>query len=195
VTPTALRLLALWARIGIQSFGGGQSVLLYAYAAIVDRYHWYTPEAWSEDWALCQLAPGVNLIAFAALIGSRLVGRVGIVVSLVGLLVPSIAITVLMAALYLRIRDIKIVQGAVHGMLFGAVGGSVVNAIRLARPLLTASLRDGATVLIIAILAIPTCAIVASSGHLPIVVLLVAAGSVMSATVWASRRGRAEAAP
>lgn len=80
-------------------------------------------------------------------------------------------------------------------MLFGAVGGSVVNAIRLARPLLRASLRDRATVLIIAILAIPTCAIVASSGHLPIVVLLVAAGSVMSATVWASRRGRPEAAP
>lgn len=77
---------------------------------MVDRYHWYTPEAWSEDWALCQLAPGVNLIAFSALIGSRLVGRIGIVVSLVGLLVPSIAITVLMAALYLRIRDIKIVQ-------------------------------------------------------------------------------------
>jgi chromate transporter len=181
-------LLVLWSRIGLQSFGGGQSVLLYAYEALVVRRSWYTAEDWSQDWGLCQLAPGVNLISFAGLIGFRLSGPKGAVASLAGLLVPSITITVAMAAAYVRLRDVTVIRASVHGVLFAAAGGTFVNAIRVGRPLLLASRRDGRPVFLFTLLAVSACAGLALFARLPVIGLLIGTACATAIAVVLNRR-------
>ena len=44
-----------------------------------------------RDYALSQIAPGINLLKLTILTGKRLRGRSGLIVSLLGLLVPSAA--------------------------------------------------------------------------------------------------------
>jgi len=88
--PTTLRVCAVWARIGLQSFGGGQAVQLYAYRAFVQKRRWLTSAEWADAWGFCQLIPGINLLALAALTGSRLVGTAGALAGVVGLLAPGL---------------------------------------------------------------------------------------------------------
>ncbi len=193
--PTALGLLFVWGRVGLLSFGGGQSAQLYAYESLVEKRGWYTPTGWSRDWTLCQLVPGVNLIAFAVLAGSRLAGLAGSAACLAGLLLPSGSVTVLLVAAYLGLQNRPVVRAAVHGMLFAAAGGGLVNAVRLSRPLLCASRAGGTGILALAVAIMAICGLVALTGRVPIVALMVLAGLVMAVAAARTRARPGAAEP
>src|SRR5258707_13712918 len=91
-TPTLWKLFRIWAGIGLQSFGGGASTTLFIPRAFIDKYNWMTMEEFTHFWSLCILAPGINLLGLTILVGRKLGGGWGIVVSLIGLRLPSAAI-------------------------------------------------------------------------------------------------------
>ena len=132
--PTPRRLLAIWTRIGLQSFGGGQAVILLGYDALVSRGGWITPEGWSEAWGVNQVVPGVSVIGMCALTGLRLAGPLGAVASLVGLMVPSAAITIAITAVFAQLQGSNLVRGALRGIAFAAAGGSLAMTYRIVRP-------------------------------------------------------------
>jgi chromate transporter len=188
VGPEATRLLRIWTRIGLQSFGGGQAVQLYAYEELVDRRGWLRPEDWAEAWGICQMVPGVNVIAVAALTGHRLAAWPGVAASVGGLIVPSVLITVLMAAGFVQVRDLHWVKTGLHGLVFAAAGGSVMVGYRLIRPLLRISHRESAMTLAASIGVVVVAALLALSGRVPLLAVLLAAGAVLAAVVTLSRR-------
>jgi chromate transporter len=141
--PSSSLLLRVWVSIGIQSFGGGIATLALIRRAVVDNNHWLTEAEFTRDWALCQIAPGINLIALAILIGKRLGGAKGIAVALLGLLLPSVAITVLLTAAYSRVQHTDAVRAALRGVVPATVGLGLATAINLARPILEESRRLG----------------------------------------------------
>src|SRR5689334_18256799 len=96
--PTLWSLFLVWGKISIQSFGGGSSTLLLMRQEFVDKQRWLTEEEYTHFWSLSQLSPGIILIGMSLLMGRRLAGTGGMVVSLVGILLPSAAITTLMTA-------------------------------------------------------------------------------------------------
>src|SRR5947209_68832 len=102
--PTLL-LLRVWSVIGLQSFGGGVATLALIRGAAVDRYGWITGAEFTRYWSLCQMTPGINLLALAVLLGRRCAGGRGILVALVGLLAPSFTVTVLLTAGYARVHE------------------------------------------------------------------------------------------
>jgi chromate transporter len=89
--PKAFELLIVWLRAASQAIGGGGSGVLTAYNLMVDSRRWLSAESWAECWAICQIVPGVNIMAMALLTGSRLAGWPGAVASLTGLVGPSLA--------------------------------------------------------------------------------------------------------
>lgn len=129
--PSLLNLLMIWLAIGATSFGGGAATQLLIQHHFVVRRRWITPEVFARDWAIVQCAPGINLIALTVLIGRRLCGAAGVVVSLFGLLVPAILITVLMTALYARVRTQPEAIGALRGITPALVGLGAVFMWRL----------------------------------------------------------------
>ncbi len=95
--------------------GGGPSTIYLMRQELVAKRRWLTERQFLEDWAFSKLSLGINLIALTALIGGRLFGVRGIVVSLAAMLVPSAVITAVMTAVYAGIRDEPLVRAALAG--------------------------------------------------------------------------------
>src|ERR1700724_3996479 len=100
----AWQLFRIWASIGLQSFGGGASTTFLIQRTFIEKHSWLTMEEFLHLWNLCLLTPGINLVALTVLIGKKLGGAWGIVASLAGMLVPSAAITCLLAAIFKQIE-------------------------------------------------------------------------------------------
>jgi chromate transporter len=129
--PSLLDLFLIWLRIGATSFGGGSATQLLIQRHFVTQRRWMTPEEFAQAWAIVQFAPGINLIALTVLIGHRFGRWLGIAVSLLGMLAPAVGITIVMTALYARVRDLPQVQGALRGVTPALVGLSLAFMWRL----------------------------------------------------------------
>lgn len=136
-------LLRIWGTIGVQSFGGGASTLLLIQREFIARREWLTTEEMARYWNLCLLTPGINLIALTVLIGRKMAGTPGIVVSLVGLLAPSVAITCVLTALFDTVQHNTLVQAALHGVVPATGGVMAVVLVNFARPLVTQGRQAG----------------------------------------------------
>src|SRR2546430_11357795 len=104
--PGIWKLFRIWAAIGLQSFGGGASTIFLIQRAFIDKGRWMTMEEFARYWNLCIFTPGINLVALTVLIGRKLGGTWGIVVSLAGMLLPSGLITCLLAAGFEPIQNL-----------------------------------------------------------------------------------------
>ncbi len=132
--PNALsswRLLGVWLSLGVQSFGGGGATLTLIRRAVVERHGWATEGEFDRDWAICQICPGINLLALTILIGRRIAGLRGVVVCLLGLLFPTVVITVLLTASYARIRDLAWVRAALQAIIPASVGLGLLTAYNI----------------------------------------------------------------
>ena len=182
-------LLRVWLTLGLQSFGGGTATLFLIRQAVVDRHRWMSEHDFTRSWAVCQIAPGINLLGLTILVGWRLARVRGVLLTLFGLLAPSFTITVLMTALYRQIQDWDAVQSAVRGIIPGTVGLGLLLALRMARPLLSESRREGRSSLTLsAVLLVGSGALVALT-WVPVVSVLWGTGFVAALFHW--RRGTA----
>jgi chromate transporter len=114
-TGSLLDLARAWLVIGTQSVGGGPSTLYLMRRELVERRGWLTHREFLEDWALSKLSLGINQIALTGLEGMRVAGVRGVVVAVAALLLPAGAITALMTAGYVVVRDEGIVRAALAG--------------------------------------------------------------------------------
>ncbi|MFI5274244.1 MAG: chromate transporter [Ktedonobacterales bacterium] len=134
--PGARQLFGIWAGIGLQSFGGGASTNLLIQRTFIERRRWLSIEEFTRLWNLCQLTPGINLIAVTILIGKKLGGTRGIVASLAGLLLPSAAITCLLAAVFLRVEHAAVVKEVLRGVVPATAGIMAMVTVNFMRPLI-----------------------------------------------------------
>ncbi len=173
------RFFLVWLMLGIQSFGGGSVVLAMIRRAAVEQYGWLTEAQFTRDWALIQVAPGINLIALTILLGRRVAGKAGVFLALAGLLLPSALITVLITLLYSHFAERPEVRAALRGILPVTVGLGLRTSWQMALPLLRESSREGRVSFLLSILLIAGCgAIAALWGRLPVVLLLCGSGLI-----------------
>lgn len=169
--PTLLDLARAWAGIGWQSFGGGATTFTLIERAVVRDHEWLTEGEYLHDLALAQLAPGINLLGLTILIGKRLGGAPGIVVALCGLLLPSVAVTVLMTAGYAEVARHSGVQAALRGIIPATVGLGLLTAYGLARVQLSRAEGRWLNGILLA-----GSAVVMACWHPPVIAVLVGAG-------------------
>jgi chromate transporter len=141
--PGMWELFRVWASIGLQSFGGGASTTYLIYHTFVEKRGWLSPEEYNQDWNLSVMAPGINLIGMTILIGRKMRGASGILVSLAGMLVPSAAITCLLTAGFLSVQKFPAVQAMLRGVVPATAGIMLVVGIKYAQPLLKEMRGEG----------------------------------------------------
>ncbi len=141
--PGTWRLFGIWARIGLQSFGGGASTTFLIQQVFIEQRRWLSMEEFLRLWNLCLLTPGINLIALTVLIGKKLGGIWGIVASLAGLLLPSALITCLLAAVFVQIEHNVAVQAVLRGVIPATGGIMLLVALNFARPLIQKGAKAG----------------------------------------------------
>lgn len=125
--PTLLRLFMVSFKIGTLSFGGGISVWMYN--EIVKDRSWLTEHEFLCDLSTARVLPGTNVTNLNVIIGYRLLGIPGSIVSLLGLLtVPFIAVIIL-AVSYDDIRSMSL-DAALQGAAAGAIGPAAAITLK-----------------------------------------------------------------
>ena len=169
--PPSLRELArAWFDISTQSFGGGTSTLFMIRRILVDRLRWITPREFTESWALCQLSPGIHLVALAGLLGRRIAGPRGVLVSVAGLMVPAAIITAVLTAGFGQIAQHPLTLAALAGI--APVSGGM--AIGLALTTAGSVMQRGRLAIVDVGVIVAAFAVLLASSQLTIGVILAA---------------------
>jgi chromate transporter len=108
----------LWAftLTSLKSWGGGTATIFVMHRELVRR-GWISSAQFTLDFGLSRLVPGINLLAVAVILGYRLNGALGSIVSLLGLMLPAslvtLALTLGFAELTANPMGGAVVRGAV----------------------------------------------------------------------------------
>src|SRR5579859_1348291 len=159
IKPNTWLLFRIWAGVGLQSFGGGASTTFLIQRAFIEKYKWLTIEEFLYFWNLCVLTPGINLVALTVLIGRKLGGAWGIVVSLAGLLLPSATITCLITVGFSSIQHLPVVQAILRGVVPATAGIMLLVGLNFALPLIRRSYKTGILYLLASSVLIIACAL------------------------------------
>ena len=128
-----MQLARAWIVVATQSVGGGPATLLLMRRQLVERRGWITQRQFLEDYALSKMGLGINLVTLAGLIGSRVAGIRGVIVSVAGLVVPAALLTIALTATYTVVRDSPLVVSALDGAGPVAAGMTAGFAFTLTR--------------------------------------------------------------
>lgn len=189
--PALPQLFRIWAAIGVGSFGGGAATQFLIQEQFIYRHSWITQEEYSRIIGVCQLAPGINILSYTILIGKKLGGARGILVSLLGLVLPSAALTVALTALYTLVRQYAPIHSALRVAYAAILGVTFATNWRNVRPIFRENRRRRPVALGI------TAAAAAGTGAVyiffkPSVILLYLAGGVCGGvSYWAFSRKKA----
>jgi chromate transporter len=134
--PSSRALARAWFDIGTQSVGGGTSTLFMIRRVLVERTGWITLREFTEAWALSQLSPGIHLVALAGLLGRRMAGARGVIVSVAGMMVPAAIITAVATAFLGEVAQHPLTIAALAGIGPVAGGMTIGLALTLAQPVL-----------------------------------------------------------
>jgi chromate transporter len=127
--------LLAFARIGATAFGGG-SATIAAMRQTCRRHGWLDEDAFLDTVVLSRLTPGITILAQALLIGRAVAGLRGMAAAIVGMMAPSITITVTLAWGYAHIRGLPGAATPLAGIAAVAAGFAVSLALQLLRDVL-----------------------------------------------------------
>ena len=112
-------LFLAFARIGGLTFGGGYAMLPMLQREAVEKKGWVTEEELMDYYAVGQCIPGVIAVNTVVFIGTKAKGLAGAIAASLGVISPSIAIIVAIAAFIQSFSELPIVQNAFAGIRVG----------------------------------------------------------------------------
>ena len=111
-----IALFVAFAKVGILGFGGGHSMIPLIQVEVVNNYKWLTIGEFTDALAMANSLPGPITTKMSLLVGYKVAGIAGGGVSVLGLLAPSSILMIVLAALYLRYKDLPAVKGLLMGV-------------------------------------------------------------------------------
>lgn len=128
MSAVLLSLAVIFAELSLLAFGGGNTVLPEMQRRVVDVNHWMSAGEFSALFALAQAAPGPNLM-IVPLIGWRVAGWAGLLVSSAAKFGPSSVVTGIVLGIWQRFRNKpwrRVVQAGLVPMTVGLVASSAI---------------------------------------------------------------------
>lgn len=142
-TFTLAKLFLTWMQIGATSFGGGATTQYLIQEKFIYKHKWITAEEYSNIMGIGQMAPGINIISYTILIGKKLGSWMGILVSLIGLILPSAAITITLTAMYTCISKSARVHSIIHTIFPAVFGITLATNWRNIKPIVKKNYKQG----------------------------------------------------
>jgi chromate transporter len=133
-----LTLFGHYLLLSLMSVGGAISTTPEMHRLLVEQHQWLTQTQFNESIAIAQAAPGPNVL-FVALMGwnvgqnagSTLAAFLGVLVTMVGIMLPSTTITYLAAQWGHKNRQLRSVRAFKQGMAPVVVGLMISTGIIL----------------------------------------------------------------
>jgi len=115
-----LDIFFVFLKIGALTFGGGLAMLPIIKRAVVGR-SWISEHEFNDYVAVAQVAPGMIAINIAILVGTHIRKRVGALIAVLGVALPSIIVIMVIASMLTEFADILVVQKALKGIILVVV--------------------------------------------------------------------------
>lgn len=106
-----IQLFLSFFQISLFSFGGGYAALPLIQGQVVNVHHWLSMTEFTDLITISQMTPGPIAINAATFVGMKLTGMPGAVVATLGYITPSCIIVTIIAKLYLKYREMDMLQG------------------------------------------------------------------------------------
>ena len=110
------------------TFGGGYVIVPLMEKKFVNELGWIDEDEMLDLIALGQSSPGPIAVNTSILIGYRMAGVPGAMVTVLGTIIPPLVIMTALAYIYLAVRDNAIVNNVLLGMQAG-VAAIIVNVV------------------------------------------------------------------
>ncbi len=121
----------IFMRIGVSTFGGGYAMLPILQHELIDKRGWLQEDELTEAYALAQCEPGLICVNTAVLLIRPRFGLLPAVVASLGVVLPSVLILILIAAVLYRYANLPLVQNAFAGIRVAVAAIVVHSAWRL----------------------------------------------------------------
>lgn len=110
------------------TFGGGYVIVTLLKNKFVDQYHWIDEDEMLDLVAIAQSSPGAIAVNGAIVVGFKLAGLPGVLVSVLGAILPPMAILSVVSAFYSAFASNPYVAAMLRGMKAG-VGAVIVSVV------------------------------------------------------------------
>ena len=124
-------LAAVFGQFSLLAFGGANTVLPEMQRQVVEVHHWMSAREFAALYALAQAAPGPNMMV-VSLVGWRVGGFWGALVTTGAVAAPSSLLTLLVTGVWFRFKDAawrKALQAGLQPVTAGLIMASAVLLI------------------------------------------------------------------
>ena len=112
----------IYLKIGIQSVGGGYAMLTVLERQMVEEKKWITHEEFLHAITVGQSTPGVMICNVGGFIAYRQRGFIGLLLAMIGMILPSFFVVVAFAIFYSKVKDQQWLLKFFHGVGPGVIG-------------------------------------------------------------------------
>ena len=130
-----LKLFISFLQIGMFSFGGGYAAMPLFLGEVVNGHQWLIMADFTDLITIFQMTPGPIAVNSATFVGTKIAGVPGALAATFGCILPSCVIVTLIAKLYLKYRNMALLQGVLASLrpavvaLIGSAGIAIlINA-------------------------------------------------------------------
>jgi chromate transporter len=113
-STSLLQIFLGFGKMSVISWGGGTATI-YAMTQEMERRGWSSRQQFMLDFGISRIAPGINLLTVAVMVGYRLRGIPGAAAATAGLTMPASLITLALTAVFAQITANAIGESAVRG--------------------------------------------------------------------------------
>ena len=137
------------------TFGGGYVIVSLMKKKFVDELHWVEEKEMLDLVAIAQSSPGAIAINGAIVVGYKLAGIAGVLVSIIGTVIPPFVIIALLSVCYNTFRSNELVSQMLEGMQAGV--GAVIASMTYEMGTGVVKEKDGISLLIMAGAFVASC--------------------------------------
>ena len=130
---SALRLFAIFFKIGLFSFGGGYAMFTMIEREVVEKHKYLTHDELMDVFAIAESTPGAVAVNTATFVGTKTAGIFGGLLATFGLMLPSLIIIMALSYAIGAVRDNKWVTYLFQGIRAGVlvlIAKAVISFVR-----------------------------------------------------------------
>lgn len=113
---TYIQLFIAFLQIGAFSFGGGYAAMPLIQQQVIEKYHWLTLADFTDLITIAEMTPGPIAINSATFVGNQIAGIPGGIVATLGCILPSCIFVTVLAKLYIKYRNLSLMQGILESL-------------------------------------------------------------------------------
>lgn len=126
-----LQLLLTFFKLGLVSFGGGYAMIPIIQSE-AEAHRWLDTSQFTDIIAVSAMAPGPIAANSATIIGYKLAGFSGAIISCIGVTLPSILLIIFVGGVFLKYQGHKIMNAIFYGLRPTITGIIAFSAIKFA---------------------------------------------------------------